>query len=180
MADGSLARRYARALLTLGQEKNLTDRFGTDLSAFSDVLHQDGCRMQLALNNPAFTVPERQKVVGAVLALLDLHPLIQNFINLLVDKSRLVVFDDIHRAYETMSDEMSGRVRAVVTTASALDAASAANVQRVLATSTGKTMLIEYQVDPELIGGIVARVGDTIYDASVRARLQDLKASLSR
>jgi F-type H+-transporting ATPase subunit delta len=180
MADGSLARRYARALLSLGVAQGCIDQLGADLGTFASVLDQDDGQLRGILNNPGLTTTERKNVVVAVIGMLSLHPLSQNFINLLVDKSRLGVFDDIQRAYSDMADELAGRVRATVTTAAAADTSTADQIRQVLESTTGKTVLIDFQVDPDLIGGIVARVGDTVYDASIRARLQNLRETLSR
>ncbi|MFT5684155.1 MAG: F-type H+-transporting ATPase subunit delta [Myxococcota bacterium] len=180
MANGSLARRYARALLSLGVDKGCIDQLGADLDTFAEVLDQDDGRLRGILNNPGLTTTERKNVVVAVLKLMSIHQLSQNFINLLVDKSRLAVFDDIRRAYTDMADELAGRVRATVTTATPADFITAGQIQKVLEGSTGKTVLIDFQVDPDLIGGIVAKVGDTVYDASIRARLQNLRETLSR
>ena len=180
MADGSLARRYARALLALGREQNCIDQLGADLDTFAEVLDQDDAQLRSVLNNPGLTTSERKNVVTAILGLLPLHQLSRNFINLLVDKSRLAVFDDIRLAYTAMADELASRGRATVTTATPADAATADQIRTVLESSTGKTVLVDFQVDPDLIGGIVARVGDTVYDASIRARLQNLRETLSR
>jgi F-type H+-transporting ATPase subunit delta len=79
-----------------------------------------------------------------------------------------------------MADEFAGRARAVVTTAAALDAGMQKSVQSALEASTGKTVEIDFQVDPSLIGGMVAQVGDISYDASVRARLEDIQTALIR
>jgi F-type H+-transporting ATPase subunit delta len=180
MADGSLARRYARALLSLGVDQGCIDQLGADLDTFAGVLDQDDGQLRGILNNPGLTTTERKNVVVEVLKLLSLHQLSQNFINLLVDKSRLGVFDGIRRAYTDMADELAGRVRATVTTAAPAGLSTADQIRKVLESSTGKTVLIDFQVDPDLIGGIVAQVGDTVYDASIRARLQNLRENLSR
>jgi F-type H+-transporting ATPase subunit delta len=180
MADGSLARRYARALLALGREQGCIDQLGADLNTFAAVLDQDDAQLRKVLNNPGLTTTERKNVVIAILGMLSLHQLSQNFINLLVDKSRLSVFDSIRRAYIDMADELAGRVRASVTTAEPADQATADQIRKVLESNTGKTVLVDFLVDPDLIGGIVARVGDTVYDASIRARLKNLRETLSR
>ena len=180
MADGSLARRYARALLDLGRDQDCIDQLGADLDTFAAVLDQDDAQLRNTLNNPGLTTTERKNVVTAILGLLTLHQLSRNFINLLVDKGRLVVFDDIRRSYADMADELAGRIRATVTTAAPADATTADQIRKVLESSTGKTVLVDFLVDPDLIGGVVARVGDTVYDASIRARLQNLRETLSR
>lgn len=180
MAESSLSRRYARALFSIGKESDQVDAFGNDLAAFAGVLDLGGGQLRAVLNNPGLSVPERRGVLKAVLAKLGLAQMVNNFLNLLVDKSRFSIFDGVRSAYLEMADELAGRVRASVTTATALQDADAAQISAVLSKATGRTAIVDYVVDPELIGGIVARVGDTVFDASIRTRLQDMREILSR
>ncbi|MEL6343568.1 MAG: ATP synthase F1 subunit delta [Myxococcota bacterium] len=180
MADGSLARRYARALLDLGRESNKIDAFNQDLETFGAVLALEDGALRFALYNPGLSIAERKSVLEAVLARLELNGMTNNFLKLLVDKNRLSVFDEIQAAYREMADELAGRVRAAVTTATPLSEDNAARIQQVLADSTGRQVIVDFAVDPELIGGIVARIGDTVYDASVRSRLQRLKETIAQ
>ena len=180
MASGSIARRYARAFIALGQEGGKTDTFAGDLSTFSSVLDSGEGQLRSALTNPGLTTVERKAVLDQVLAKLKLDSDSANFLRLLVDKNRFGVFDGIQRAFNEMADEIAGRARAVVTTATELTADMRKTVKAALESSTGKTVDIDFQVDPTLIGGMVAQVGDISYDASVRARLEDLQSSLVR
>lgn len=180
MAEGSLARRYARALLALGQEADQVDVFAGNLAAFTEALNLNDRLLHQALTNPGLTVAERRGVLQSVLGMMSLNPMVNNFLNLLVDKSRLVIFEQIQQAYQEMADDLSGRVRATVTTAAALHPSEASHITSVLSKSIGRTVVVDYQVDTELIGGIVARVGDTVFDASIRTRLQDMREILSR
>lgn len=180
MSNGALARRYARALLELGKEAGLADRFAADLQTFSVTLDVGDGLLRTVLGNPGLTTIERRDVVQAILARLGLSAMTNNFLNLLVDKNRMALFEEIRSAYQAMADQEAGRVRATVVTASPLSADAAAHVTAVLGAATGKQVLVDHQVDPELIGGIVARVGDTVYDASVRARLREMKEILTR
>lgn len=180
MAEGSLARRYARALLALGQETDQVDVFAENLAAFTEALNLSDQLLHRVLTNPGLTVAERRGVLQAVLEKLALRPMVNNFLNLLVDKSRLVIFEQIQRAYQEMADDLSGRVRATVTTAAVLHPSEASHITSVLSKAIGRLVIVDYQVDSELIGGIVARVGDTVFDASIRTRLQDMREILSR
>lgn len=180
MSSGALARRYARALLELGKESQQADQFADDLKTFGDALGTGDGLLASVLGNPGLTTAERRDIVQAILARLGLSPLSNNFINLLVDKNRIALFAEIQAAYQAMADEEAGRVRATITTAVSLDGGAAGDIKRVLEGATGKQVLVDYQIDPELIGGIVARVGDTVYDASIRARLHEMKEILSR
>ena len=180
MANGSIARRYARAFIALGQENNKTDAFAGDLDAFGQVLNSGDGQLKQALTNPGLTAVERKSVLNAVLDKLKLDGDSANFLRLLVDKNRFSEFDGIVRSFNEMADEIAGRARAVVSTASELNAAMKKTVLDALEASTGKTVEIDFQVDPSLIGGMVAQVGDISYDASVKARLEDIQSALIR
>jgi F-type H+-transporting ATPase subunit delta len=180
MVSGSIARRYARAFIALGQESGKTETFGADLSAFASVLDVGEGELRAALTNPGLTTVERKAVLDQVLSKMKMDAHSANFLRLLVDKNRFAAFDGIQRSFNEMADELAGRARAVVTTATDLTADMRKTVQSALESSTGKTVEIDFQVDPSLIGGMVAQVGDISYDASVRARLEDLQATLIR
>ena len=180
MAEGSLARRYAQALVELGREAHMVDRLEADLSAFIDVLGQGDGLLSGAMNNPGLTADERRGILDRILALMSLHPYVQNFLRLLVDKNRFAVLDDIRRAYTELADDLAGRQRVRVTTATDLSGLMRLKVERALSESTGKKVLVTYNVDATLIGGVVAQVGDTVYDASVRARLREIQDALVR
>jgi len=180
MADGSLARRYARALVELGQEAHDADGFGRELGRFVATVDQEDGLLRKVLSNPGLTTLERRGVLDAVLARLALQPMVTNFLKLLVDKNRFTHLDEILLAYQGMADQLSGRVRATVSTARVLSDSTADRVRATLATSTGKQVILEQRVDPELLGGMVVRLGDTVYDASIRARLASIEDALLR
>jgi len=180
MVSGSLARRYARALISLGQDTGTVERLVADLDTFNTVLDTGDGQLRAVLSNPSLTIVERKSVLDAVLDKLSLDTNAANFLRLLVDKNRFAAFVGIRRATHDMADEIAGRVRATVTTTSELDPAMAATVQAALEESTGKKVIIEFRTDAGLIGGMVAQVGDISYDASVRARLDALRQALIR
>ena len=178
MVSGSLARRYAKALIALGAEENKVERIADDLHVFGEVLALGDGELRKALENPGVTVSVRRAVLEEVFKKLDLHPHVANFIRLLVDKNRFLAFRAIARAYGEMADVRAGRVRATVTTATELSAEMAEEVKAALTASTGKTVVVSFDTDASLIGGIVAEIGDTVIDASVRARLEQMRAAL--
>ncbi len=180
MANGSLARRYARALVALGQENDSVDRLVQDLDAFNAVLDTGDGELRSVLTNPGLTNVERKSIIEKVLEKLSLDKNTNNFLRLLVDKNRFLAFDDIRLATHDMADELAGRVRAKVTTAAELSDSMAAAVQQSLEEATKKNVVIDFSVDPSLIGGMVAQVGDISYDASIRTRLESLQQALIR
>jgi len=180
MANGSLARRYAKALVALGQESGNVEQIVRDLDHFSSILDGGDAELRVALSNPGLTSTERAAVIGEVLAKIEVCDTTANFLRLLVDKNRFGAFDLIQRAIHDMADEIAGRVRATVTTATDLSKEMVATVQAALEEATGKTVVIDFQTDKAVIGGMVAQVGDISYDASVAARLRALQQALIR
>lgn len=180
MADGSLARRYARAMISLAQEIGHTDLFAMQLESFLTVVQQDGGLLGSVLGNPGLTTIERRAILDRVLERMSLHPHVASFLKLLVDKNRFGHLDEILPAYLDMADDLSGRARATVTTARPLSPAMAEQVKASLQASTGRTVILTQKVDARIIGGMVVRLGDTIYDTSIRARLDSVEAALLR
>jgi F-type H+-transporting ATPase subunit delta len=182
MADssGAIARRYARALVSIGVEGNESELIAADLARFVAVLDQNGGMLRLALGNPGIPIEERRAVLQTVIGRLGLSPRAGNFLRLLLDKGRFGALGAILAQVQEMTDALSGQVRAKVRTATALSPGMEAEVQQALSAATGKTAILETAVDPSLIGGIVAQVGDKVYDASVRARLNSLYTTLAQ
>jgi F-type H+-transporting ATPase subunit delta len=154
------------------------DQLGADLARFADALDLGDGQLRVALENPGVTGTQKRAVMDAVLEKLGLHPMAANFLKLVIEKGRFLEFDGMHAAYGRMADELAGRVQAEVSTARALDTAMQAEVQAALSKTTGKQVAVTWTVDPALIGGLVAHVGDKVYDASVRARLDAMKRAL--
>ena len=178
MANATAAHRYAAAMIDIAAEADAVEQIGTDLRRFQDLLGQHEGLLGHALGSPVFTVEERRSVLDAVLPKLELHGLAGNLVRLVNDKGRLPIFADIVEAYSELADERAGRVRVVVQTAEAMSDELQAEVKQALESQTGKTVVLDPQVVPELIGGMVARVGGKVYDSSVRTRLQQIKSAL--
>ncbi len=179
MTEGSVSRRYAKALLEIAQESHAVDRFGNDLEKFWRVASLEGNLLGNALSNPVFTLPERKLVLERVLPGLGLDSTVANFLRLLLDKRRMDGLEGIVREYRAFADTEANRVRATVSTATSLDPAGRERVQRALEIATGKSVVLDAKVDSTLIGGMVAQVGSRVYDASIRSRLERLNLLLS-
>jgi F-type H+-transporting ATPase subunit delta len=172
---GSVARRYARALFGIGVDKGNYEALGRELDALADT-YAGSPELREALSNPVFRLDQRVAILDKVLPRVSPTPEVRKFALLLLERRRIGALPAIARAYKELVDEKLGRVQAVVTSAKPLDAATAASVQRALERRTGKKVIVESNVDPDLIGGIVARVGDLVFDGSLRTRLDALRA----
>lgn len=181
MSNSSLAKRYARALFSLGEEEGLIEKIGDNLEDFSQALSANQQELFLVFTNPIIAVEELLPIVNTLAEKMKLEPLTANFISLLLEKSRIALFFEISAIYRDMTDKKLGKVRAFVETAVDISAEEKQEIQKSLAIANNvelDNLLVAYKTNPNLIGGIIAKVGDTLYDASIRTRLQDIKTSL--
>lgn len=176
--DRTIARRYARAFLELAQEAHTVDALAADLDRALAGVNANDRQLFDALCNPVFTVDERSHVLSQVLPKLGVTPLTGNLLKVLLEKGRFSSLPEVVTLFHGFADEQAGRARVTVETAEPMSAQLEAEVRASLEKVTGKTVVLETKVVPALIGGIVARVGDTVYDASVRTRLLDIKHRL--
>ncbi|HVZ73228.1 MAG TPA: ATP synthase F1 subunit delta [Polyangia bacterium] len=174
---GSVSRRYARALFSMGVDRGTFEQLGKELDAFAE-LWTGSAELRQALANPVFKASEKRNVLSNLLPRVTPTSDVQKFLLLLLDRRRLAALPSIARAYREMVDEKMGRVRAQVTSAQPLSPGELTRVQDALARRTGKHVVLEAKVDPALLGGVVARVGDLVLDGSVRTQLGTLRDKL--
>ena len=177
VAGGSVARRYARALFGIGVDAGRFVELGRELDEFVAVWAESD-ELRQTLENPVFKPEQKRAVLEQILPRVAPTPEVQRFVLLLLDRRRIVLLPAIARAYQAMADAHVGRVRAQVTSAEPLTQVALDRVRRSLEQRTGKKVVMETAVDPELIGGLVARVGDLVLDGSVRTQLEDLRTKL--
>jgi len=174
MISGSLARRYARALLGLAREDKAVDKVDAELQAFLEVL--DGSpELAAAIADPTLLPSSKRSIVDAIVAKLGFSPHVKNFFSLLAEKGRLSAFREIRREFRRMADELEGRVRAVVTSAAPLPKETEGALAERLSRISGRTVEISHQVDPELLGGLMAEIDGVVYDGSLKSQLRRLK-----
>jgi F-type H+-transporting ATPase subunit delta len=179
LIDLTVSRRYAKALLSLGKEDGKYAEYGEELRGFAQLVGQEP-DLRNALLNPIYGMEERRKVLVQVLELLQISPLVSNFIKLLFDKHRLNAVAGISQSYQELVDALENVSRAQVTAAIPLDEAVQGRLRQTLEKLTGTKVIMNVQEDPAILGGIVARVGDLVFDGSVRTQLTTLKESLMR
>ncbi len=179
MLAGSLARRYAKALIEIATERKVVDKVGADLRALA-VAYKTAPELAVVLAATSHPRATRRKVVDAVLTRLAAHELVKTFCYLLLDKERLAVVPDISREIDAMIEARAGRVAAEVTSAVALTPAQLAQITVTLEKLSGKKVVVEKKQDPALLGGVVAKVGDVVYDGSLRTQLRALRDQLSK
>ena len=179
MINRKIARRYAKALMNIGQEDGKYDRYCEELDAFTAIFQGDK-QLREVLRNPTFNIPRRQAIVEEIGKRLSLSPVTTNFLRLLVDKDRMVYLADITALYRELVDEAAGRARVKLLTAHDLSQKKIEELTQGLQALVGKQVIMEVATDASLIGGVVARIGDTVYDGSVKTQLAQLKEILAK
>ncbi len=181
MAANSAAagRRYAKALFGIASEDGTVAQTGAELGALDDLLSGNE-ELHQALFRPLHPVEERRSVLRAVADKLGSGETLQRFCGFLVDQRRLVDFAGIREEYDRLAAEAEGRTEARITSAKPLDDATRDRLVRVLSARTGREVSATVEVDPDLIGGVVAQVGDLVFDGSLRTQLQQLRQNLTR
>jgi F-type H+-transporting ATPase subunit delta len=179
MINGSLGRRYARAILDLAQAQGNLDRTGADLRAFAAAMHVSP-ELVGVLTNPAIRRADRKKIIDAILVKLGASQLAKTVVWLLLDRERLGAMPSIARELDAMIEAKAGRVTALVTSAQPLTKAQADQLIATLEKISGKQVTLARKEDPALLGGVVAKLGDTVYDGSLKSQLRALEDELAR
>jgi F-type H+-transporting ATPase subunit delta len=178
VTNKTAAIRYARALLDVAvRERADLDAIERELSQFGDLFARYPL-LEKVLLNPAVPVARKRAAVADLLGLAKLSPIVSKLLTLLADRDRLVLVPELLAAYRERLLEHQNVVRAEVTTSVPLDAERTSAIQRGLANLTGRTVTLSTKVDPTIIGGMVARIGSTVYDASVTRQLERMKERL--
>jgi len=179
MQSGSLARRYAKAIFAIGSERGILDKLGETLRSLAQAM-KISTELDALLSNPAIQRADRRKVIDALLARVGAESVARDFVHLLLERERLAALPMISLELDQMIEAKAGRVHAEVTSARPLDTAQLQQITAALEKLSGKKVTIAKHEDPELLGGVVAKIGDVVYDGSLRARLDALRDELAR
>lgn len=177
-----VATRYAKALVDVVLEpgSGLDPAVVlTQLKSIAEMIagSQD---LRTALLSPAVSPPRKRGVIAALLLPMAVEPRVKNFLYVVIDHRRLAEFPSIVEAFEVVADERLGLVRVDVTSAKTLDDAQRTRMETEISQLAGKKAKLRFSEDPTLLGGVVARVGSTVYDGSVRGQLDRLRTRLGR
>jgi F-type H+-transporting ATPase subunit delta len=175
--DTTLAKRYAKALVEIGQEQDALERYGADLAGVCQLVDASWDFREVLIS-PVFTKEDKKTIAGGILEKLGTDPLVTNFIYLLIDRKRIDQLAGIEKAFRSAVDDINGITRGQVTSAEPLGDDSLQRVTEALSHISGKRVLVTTAVDASMIGGLVARVGDMVFDGTIRTQLNQLKESL--
>jgi len=179
MKSSTAANRYAKALFSLAKDERRLSDVRKELDAIASAFEVSP-ELRDALLTPLHPAEERKAVLAAIARRAEVAPLLCNFLSYLIDQRRLVDFMTICDEFARLADEDAGLLTAEVSSASPLDDRRKDRLQRALSDHTGRQVRLEVEVDPELIGGAVAKVGDLVFDGSIRTQLSQLRANLMK
>jgi len=175
----AIARRYAKALMLIGKEDGQAETYRDELGTFAGLIAGDE-GLGEAICNPLYRAEERKKVLATIVERLDLSRVVASFLMLLFDKGRMNAIADISDFYDQLADELKGITRASLVSATDLSSETVETIQASIEKMTGKSVVLELEQDPGLIGGIVTRIGDLVLDGSIKTQLLNMKSSLKR
>ena len=173
----TVADRYARAIFELGIETSTLSTLVDDMHKLAQV-YAESAELQKTMGNPLIPEEERLATVAEIADRLGLSPLAKNAAGLLARRKRMFALSAIATELDRLSDEKAGIPRATVISAERLSEAYQQRLTQELSALTGKKVVLESKQDPELLAGLVVRIGDQVIDGSAKARIAELASQL--
>jgi F-type H+-transporting ATPase subunit delta len=173
----ALAERYAGALVDVALENKQADQVKQELAAFATMVRESP-ELHAFLSNPSIARASKHAAIEQLVARMGASRTLRNYLFVIVDQRRAGMLPEIEEAFSAMLDARQGITQATVTSAADLSADERVELDAALAKLTGKKIQAQFNIDPALIGGAVVRIGSTIYDGSVRAQLDRLRARM--
>jgi len=178
MIEGSISRRYSKALFQLAQEQKQEEAIGQEIEQFLNAYAHSP--LHTVLTNPAFSLENRKKILVEVTKSLQISPLSTHFVAMLLERDRLPYLSFIVDHYRRLLNEIKGRVEATVVAASPLDAAMLDRLRQTLHAISGKEVVLHEKSDRALLGGLLVELEGKVYDGSVRTQLETMKQRITR
>ncbi len=172
-----LARVYARSLFEVALEQGKLDVLREQLGQLADALN-DNRQLAVFFFSPYFSTTEKQEALRGVLDGAD--PSFLNFLSLLIENHRMPVIFRVRQQYERLWEEENRMLPVEITSAVALDEKTTEELGRTIGERAGRRVTLSSRVDPDILGGIILRVGNSILDASIRNRLEQLRRHVAQ
>ena len=177
MSVETIARRYASALADVVLKTGETETVKAELKGWEGLIRSN-TSLQDALGNPAIPHVAKERVLEELLKRSTPSKTTSNFLRILLKNDRLMGLDEINERFAAVLEERSGVISAEVTSARELPENERSELRSNLEKLTGKRLNIKFGIDENIIGGVVTRIGSTVYDGSVKTQLQNLKEQL--
>jgi F-type H+-transporting ATPase subunit delta len=178
MSVQTIARRYASALADVVLERGEAHEVQQELIAWDNLLLSSSS-LQEVFRNPTIALDQKRGVLNQLIGRAKPRATTVNFLKVLLQNQRLTELGEINRKLAEILDERAGMVAATVTTARDVPESAQRELHAKLLSLTGKKVRIDFSTDPNLIGGLVTRIGSTVYDGSVRNHLQQIKEKMA-
>jgi F-type H+-transporting ATPase subunit delta len=180
MTNRTAAARYARAILDVAVKESADlEQIDRELTAFDDLVRQYPA-LQNALLNPAVSAPRKRAAVAEISKQAAQSSIVAKLLALLAERDRLILLPDLVAGFRDRMLDYRKVVRAEVTTATALPDGRAKAIEASLSRATGSSVMLETKVDPQIVGGMIARVGSIVYDGSVTRQLEKMRERLEQ
>lgn len=177
VVTGEILERYAQALLAIAQDNNCLDAVGQDVNSILGVL-KDSPDLREFLSSPIFKANAKKGVLNQVLG-DSVHPFTKNFLLVLVDRRRIVLLEGICKQFQALLRKLNQTVLAEVTSVNELSDDQKRSLQeKVMAITGARSVELETQIDPDLIGGVIIKIGSQVIDASLRGQLRRISLRL--
>ena len=174
----SASLQYANALADIALAQKAAEPTAKQLNAFG-AAYAESAELRTFLASPAVTVEAKHAVIEKITARLGASKIVRNFLFVIADHRRTHLIPEIVAALQQILRQRQGVAEAEISSAVELSAAQKKELAATLAQLTGKKIETKYSLDPALLGGVVVRIGDTIYDGSLRSRLNEMRARLA-
>jgi len=174
----SASLQYANALADIALEQSAADAAAKQLGEFG-AAYEASAELRTFLASPAIAREAKQAIVEKIAARIGAGKIIRNFLFVVVDHRRTVILPEIMERFQEVIRQRQGLAEAEVRSAVELSGAQKSAIVATLAKVTGKRVETTYALDPTLLGGAIVRIGDTVYDGSLRHRLNGMRAKLA-
>jgi F-type H+-transporting ATPase subunit delta len=178
LSSQTVARRYASALADVIIERREEVQVQEELAAWEEMISGNATLLEV-FRNPTVAYPQKEKVLNELIARTKVRPTTANFLRILLKNQRLAELPHVNAKLGQILDERSGLVSAQVISARPVSDPIKASLAEKLGQMTGKKIRLSFDTDETLLGGIVTRIGSTIYDGSVRNQLKRLGEELA-
>ena len=172
-----LAQVYARSLFEVAREHGLLDELREQIGQFADAVSENR-ELAVFFFSPYFSTKEKQEALGRILD--GAEEVLMNFLRLLIENHRMPVIFRIRHEYERLWQEENRMLPVQITSAIALDETTTASLGKTIGERAGRNVTLAAIVDPDILGGIIVRVGNSILDASIRNRLEQLRRHVAQ
>jgi F-type H+-transporting ATPase subunit delta len=179
MKNLAVARRYAKALLLIGEQDGQIETYRIELQSVAGLVAKHS-QLEQAIVNPLYESAVRRRVLTTLIDRMTLSRVMKSFLVLLHEKGRFGFLPHINDLFQKLADDLSGLGRATAISAQELSAEAVERLRAALSRRTGKNIVLEVKQDPGLIGGIITRIGDLVLDGSIKTQLLNMRESMKR